>query len=78
MPRWPADGVGTPLQTGKVKFWKVDNGWGFIVFADREIFAHINDVNKDCANPVEGDSVTFLEGRDRVGRPNAKQIKIVT
>jgi cold shock CspA family protein len=66
--------VNVERQTGTIKFWKTDRGYGFLTTDDhRDIFVHISQWVEDD-QPRKGDRVSFVEdvGHDR--RTFARQV----
>lgn len=62
------------MQTGKVKFFNEDKGFGFITPDDggKDLFVHISAVSNGTLN--EGDSVQYEVGEGRKG-PCAEQVQ---
>jgi CspA family cold shock protein len=65
---------------GKVRFWNLDRGFGFIIRTDgkADIFAHIRNVLSSVDGLSVGDKVTFHEGTSsRTGKLEATQIRLI-
>lgn len=62
--------------TGRIRMWKDDKGFGFIVPDDggEELFAHVSECNAEARRPSPGDRVSFAVGADRKGRRCARQV----
>jgi uncharacterized membrane protein YsdA (DUF1294 family)/cold shock CspA family protein len=62
--------------TGRIRTWKDDKGFGFIVPDDggEELFAHVSECNAERRRPSPGDRVSFAVGTDRKGRRCARQV----
>jgi CspA family cold shock protein len=63
---------------GTVKFWRAENGWGFIIpdAYGPDVFANVKDV-EHRQNLQEGMRVSFVVAYGRDGRPQAKLVKPV-
>ena len=67
-----------PKQIGTIKSWNEVKGYGFITTDDyRDIFAHISPLIGEFA-PLKNDTVQFVEGVGKDGRPFARSILIVS
>lgn len=65
------------IQTGSVKFFNKDKGFGFINFDNGgEIFFHKNDLQRNSALPRERDRVRFVVGEGKKG-PLAQEVIII-
>jgi CspA family cold shock protein len=64
------------METGKVKFFKSDSGFGFIVQdnGQKDIFFHSSQVKGTPAK--EGDSVAYKIGEGKKG-PQAEQVIVL-
>lgn len=53
------------MNTGKVKWFNTQKGYGFIMFNNKEIFVHFKDVLGGINGITENDEVTFeiMEGK---------------
>lgn len=62
---------GAQPETGTVKFFLEEKGYGFVVTDDGDLFLHISAFHAVGITdlPKKGDPVTFLRGRGRDGRP---------
>ncbi len=64
------------MNTGKVKWFNVEKGYGFIVYADgKEVFVHFKDVDGGINGIKEGDDVSFeiAEGKKGLQAVNVKK-----
>lgn len=61
------------MQTGTVKFYNVDKGFGFIEADGQDVFFHITQVVEGY-EPQDGDSVQFEISNGRDGRPAAANV----
>lgn len=59
--------------TGKILEWNGARGFGYLEHEGRRVFLHIRDFTERPRTPEPGDSVTFVLGADRQGRPCAQQ-----
>jgi|SRR5579871_1016250 len=67
------------VPTGKVKWFNVTKGYGFIVPDDggKDLFVHITAVQKaGYTNLVEGVRVSYEIRPDREGHPTAENLKL--
>ena len=62
-------------QTGTVKFFNENKGFGFITTADGDVFVHVSNI-VGGATLSEGQSVEFEVGQGRKG-PEATSVKPV-
>lgn len=66
------------IYTGIIRFYKPDNGYGFIAMKDcKEIFFHIKAVKGNTDDIAAGKEVTFEIGENRKG-PIAKNVEIIS
>jgi CspA family cold shock protein len=61
------------MQTGLVKFYNVDKGFGFIEADGQDVFFHITQVVEGY-EPQDGDTVQFEISNGRDGRPAAANV----
>lgn len=68
-------------QTGKVKFFNAEKGFGFIVPDDgsKDVFVHVSAVQRSgLANLAEGQRVSFDSEPDKKGKgPKAVNLKVL-
>jgi CspA family cold shock protein len=65
-------------ETGTVKFFNGERGYGFIHLADgTDLFFHVTEVAHGDS-PVEGRAVSFRRGLSRDGRPRAINVNVTT
>ena len=66
----------TETKTGSVKFFDRHKGWGFIKPDDGtpDLFFHESGL-RTTHDPLPLDAVTYIAGKDRDGRPLAKEIR---
>lgn len=68
------------MNTGVVKFFKRDAGYGFIVPDDGgpDVFFHISTIRKDVAQALDaGSIVTYETGtNDKTGKKHAEAIRL--
>jgi cold shock CspA family protein len=59
--------MSTPTRQGRIKFFRANEGWGFITDADgvTDHFFHLNALSGDLAEPQKGDKVVFRLGQHR-------------
>jgi cold shock CspA family protein len=76
MAREETTGRDSGRETGTVKWWDVQRGYGFVIRDDGrgEIFAHVTEL-KPGVLPETGDVVSFIPGFAR-GRPAATKLII--
>jgi len=69
--------TGVNMAKGKVKFFNLDKGFGFIVPEDgsKELFVHVTEV--EGGNLTEDDQVEYEVGEGRKG-PCAVQVRVVS
>ena len=70
-----ADGVITDYKerkTGRVKFYNIDKGWGFIKSGDETYFLHYKQLRYN--NPKKGEGVIFTPGLHE-GKPVALHVQ---
>jgi CspA family cold shock protein len=66
-------------QTGEVKFFNSEKGFGFIKNQNKDIFFHINDCNNIADHLlVEGTNLSFETGEDKRGRVKATNITLAS
>jgi cold shock protein len=69
------------MQTGKVKFFNAEKGFGFIIPEDggKDVFVHISAVQRSgLGQLLEGQMVTFDNEPDKKGKgPKAVNLKVV-
>ena len=69
------------MQTGKVKFFNAEKGFGFIVPEDggKDVFVHISAVQRSgLGQLLEGQMVSFENEPDKKGKgPKAVNLRIV-
>jgi len=66
-------------KTGRIAVWNDAAGYGFIA-ADtgrERVFVHISGFAAGGPRPLEGDSVTYVVGEGRDGRPAATSVRIL-
>ena len=68
------------MPTGKLKFWHIDRGFGFVKCDDgyEDIFMHITSLLGSGIDPDEltvGDRLSFDIGRGRDGRTAAENVR---
>ncbi|WP_230655861.1 DUF1294 domain-containing protein [Psychrobacter sp. I-STPA10] len=73
---------GTRVQ-GKIEKWQDDKGFGFIASEEDSIFFHISEYqsaasNKSTQRPKLGERVSFVIGKDKQGRLQAKKVISLT
>jgi CspA family cold shock protein len=63
---------------GKVKFFNVQKGFGFIApdNGGKDLFVHANNIQSDPESMREGQSVEYVEGQGRKG-PEATDVVIL-
>ncbi|MGP4844434.1 DUF1294 domain-containing protein [Marinobacter sp. 1Y8] len=63
---------------GTLVQWHGDKGFGFAVPASDgdKIFVHVTDFQNRSRQPYKGMSISYVEGRDKQGRPCATAVKI--
>lgn len=63
-------------QTGTLKFFNAQKGFGFITpdNGGKDLFVHANNVNGDPKSLREGQKVEFVEGAGRKG-PEATEVR---
>ena len=63
-------------QTGTLRTWHDDRGYGFIAptGGGDELFVHISAFPRDGSRPVVGETLTFELARGRDGKPAAVQV----
>lgn len=68
-------------QTGKVKFFNVDKGFGFIIPDDngKDVFVHVSAVQRSgLPGLAEGQAVSFDMEPDKKGKgPKAVNLKLI-
>jgi len=65
------------MLSGELVQWNDERGFGFIAGGDgRRYFVHISSIGRIANRPRVGDSVIFLAGIGRDGRPEAKNVSI--
>lgn len=64
--------------TGKIKFFNVQKGFGFITPSNggKELFVHVSNVNGDTESILEGQDVEYTEGQGRKG-PEAIEVVLL-
>ena len=67
------------MQHGTVKFFREDQGYGFITRDDGgDIFVHINDCDESLDLLTKGQRVEFEEGSNpRTGKVEANQVNVI-
>ena len=64
------------IYTGTIKFYKPNNGYGFITMKDdKEIFFHIKEAKSNPDDITAGKEVSFEMGESKKG-PIAKNVEI--
>lgn len=63
---------------GKIKFFNVEKGFGFITpdSGGKDLFVHANNVNGDPKSLRDGQQVEYVEGAGRKG-PEAMDVRVV-
>ena len=62
---------------GMIKFYKADEGYGFITYKDKDIYFNFHDIKGEYV-PTPGDTVTYTVGKGRkTGSLAAKNIKVL-
>ncbi len=65
------------MLSGELVQWNDERGFGFIAGGDgKRYFAHISSIGRIANRPRVGDSVTFMTGIGRDGRPDARNVSI--
>ena len=61
---------------GTLRTWNDEKGFGFIAPRDggREIFAHISSFVRDGSRPTVGESLSYVLGHSKDGKPQALNI----
>jgi CspA family cold shock protein len=58
--------MSTPTRQGRVKFFRPDQGWGFIAADNGEdVFFHFSALAGDLAEPQKGDKIVYRLGQHR-------------
>ena len=69
--------AGAERYTGRVKFFNMTRGFGFIVpdHGGPDVFVHVSDVDGSLGTLAEGQRVTFALGDGRDGRTKALAVE---
>jgi CspA family cold shock protein len=79
-PKTPKKGSRSKMAKGKIKAWKDERGFGFIVPDDggTDIFFHVTEVADDAGDIAVGREVKFEIGKDpKTGRSKAVNVDFV-
>ena len=63
-------------QTGTLRSWNDDRGFGFIAptHGGRELFVHITAFPRDGSRPTIGEALSYESGRGKDGKPQATRV----